>query len=124
MLATLATKWAHLDVDELAALGVRIQEHGKMPDLAVYDARRNWLFLIEAVTSHGPVNPKRRGELQKLFSTSKAGLVFVTAFLSRREMVRYLEEISYETEVWTADAPTHMIHFDGEKFLGPFGTTV
>lgn len=113
-------KYLHIDKDRFAALKLKIEEHGKMPDVVVYDEKRNWLFLIEAVTSHGPVNPKRRAELRKLFAGSTAGLVYVTAFLSRKAMIKYLEEISYETEVWTADAPAHMIHFDGEKFLGPF----
>jgi hypothetical protein len=76
--------------------------------------------LIEAVTSHGPVNPKRRDELKRLFARSRAGLVFVTAFASRPAMVRYLNEISWESEVWVAESPTHMIHFDGERFLGPY----
>jgi hypothetical protein len=75
--------------------------------------------LVEAVTSHGPVNPKRRDELKKLFKGAKAGLVFVTAFESRSAMVRYLNEISWETEVGVAEAPSHLIHFNGERFLGP-----
>jgi hypothetical protein len=66
------------------------------------------------------VNPKRRKELEKLFKDSKAGLVFVTAFLDRRAMVKYLGDISWETEVWVAESPTHMIHFNGERFLGPY----
>ncbi|QAT89040.1 modification methylase [Corallococcus coralloides] len=104
----------------LAGLGVVIEDHGKMPDVVVHHVEKNWLVLIEAVTSHGPVNSKRRGELQKLFKGSKAGLVFVTAFLNRQAMVRYLPEISWETEVWVADAPSHLIHFNGERFLGPY----
>ena len=31
----------------------------------------------------------------------------------------YLGEISWETDVWLADSPTHLIHFDGEKYLDP-----
>ena len=69
---------------------------------------------------HGPVNPKRRRELQTLFGGSSAGLVYVTAFLDRKTMVKYLGDISWETEVWVADAPDHMIHFNGERFLGPY----
>ena len=76
--------------------------------------------LIEAVTSHGPVNPKRREELQDLFSASSAGLVFVTAFEDRRTLAKYVADISWETEVWVAEDPTHLIHFDGERFLGPY----
>ena len=112
-------KWAYFDETLLRSAGVTIETHGKMPDIVVYLEQKNWLILIEAVTSHGPVNPKRRGELRTLFKDSKAGLVFVTAFLDRRAMVKYLNEISWETEVWVADAPTHLIHFNGERFLGP-----
>ncbi len=97
-----------------------IDSHGKMPDVVVHHVKKNWLVLIEAVTSHGPVDGKRRDELGRLFAGSKAGLVFVTAFLDRAAMVRYLADISWETEVWVADAPSHLIHFNGERFLGPY----
>jgi hypothetical protein len=113
-------KWAYFDSDSLKALGVEVEEHGKMPDVVVHYTSKNWLVLIEAVTSHGPVNPKRRLELSELFAASKAGIVYVTAFMSRRTMIRYLDEISWETEVWIAETPTHLIHFNGERFLGPY----
>ena len=113
-------KWAYFDSDALALLNVRVDEHGKMPDVVVHHAERNWLVLIEAVTSHGPVNPKRREELKTLFAGANAGLVFVTAFLDRKAMVKYLNDISWETEVWIAESPTHLIHFNGERFLGPY----
>jgi type II restriction enzyme len=113
-------KWLYFDSESLKALGVTVETHGKMPDIVVYYVQKNWLILIEAVTSHGPVNAKRRNELQILFKDSTAGLVFVTAFLNRRDMVRYLNEIAWETEVWIADSPTHLIHFNGERFLGPY----
>ncbi|WP_197707061.1 BsuBI/PstI family type II restriction endonuclease [Calothrix sp. NIES-3974] len=76
-----------------------------------------WFVLIEAVTSHGPVNLKRRNELKKLFQSSQKGLVFLTAFPNRKQMTRYLAEIAWETEVWVADQLDHMIHFNGERFL-------
>jgi adenine-specific DNA-methyltransferase len=101
-------------------IGVELDPHGKMPDLVVHYAAQGWLVLIEAVTSHGPVNLKRRNELKQLFQSCREGLVFVTAFPSRKEMTRYLAEISWETEVWIADQPDHMIHFNGERFLGPY----
>jgi len=106
--------------DYLRALGVVIDEHGKMPDVVVHLPAKNWLILIEAVTSHGPVNIKRHNELKELFEGSTAGLVFVTAFLDRKAMLKYLGEIAWETEVWVADNPSHMIHFNGERFLGPY----
>ena len=115
-----ASKFVYFDRKALEMLGVDIEDHGKMPDVVIHHKKKNWLLLIEAVTSHGQVDPKRRGELQKLFETSKTGLVFITTFLTRRDMIRYLPEISWETEVWIAESPTHMIHFDGERFLGPY----
>lgn len=113
-------KWAYFNKTALLKLGVEIEEHGKMPDVVVHHVKKNWLVLIEAVTSHGPVNPKRRQELKELFAESKVGLVYVTAFLDRRTMFKYLEDISWETEVWVAESPTHLIHFNGERFLGPY----
>lgn len=113
-------KFAHYDEALLNSLGITIKTHGKMPDVVVYDKKRNWLVLIEAVTSHGPVNPLRRRGLKALFKDSKAGLVFVTAFLDRESMSKYLDDISWETEVWVAESPTHLIHFNGERFLGPY----
>lgn len=113
-------KFAVYDRDGLAALGVTIEEHGKMPDLVVHYTERDWLVLVEAVTSHGPVDPKRHEELQALFTGTSAGLVFVTSFLDRRTLAKYVGDISWETEVWVAEAPTHLIHFNGDRFLGPY----
>ncbi len=113
-------KFACFDEDALGSLGVSVDSHGKMPDVVVHHGKKSWLVLVEAVTSHGPVNPKRRDELKRLFKAGKAGLVFVTAFETRSAMVRYLNEISWETEVWVAESPSHLIHFNGERFLGPY----
>lgn len=105
--------------ERLAELGVTVNRKGKLPDVVLYCKKRNWLFLIESVTSHGPVDGKRHGELAKLFANAKSGLVYVTAFPDRKIMAKYLFELSWETEVWVADAPTHMIHMNGDRFLGP-----
>jgi hypothetical protein len=77
---------------------------------------------VESVTSHGPVDGKRHAELARLFADSKAGLVFVTAFPNRSVMGRYLGDIAWETEVWVAEAPSHLIHFNGVRFLGPYAS--
>jgi adenine-specific DNA-methyltransferase len=105
--------------DRLSELGVTVDRKGKLPDVVLYWPEREWLLLIESVTSHGPVDGKRHGELAKLFKDSKPGLVYVTAFPDRKIMGKYLSEISWETEVWMSEAPTHMIHFNGDRFLGP-----
>ena len=113
-------KWGYFDAPLLAGLGVDVDSHGKMPDVVLHFTAKNWLLLVESVTSHGPVDGKRHAELAKLFAGSTAGLVYVTAFPNRAIMGRYLGEIAWETEVWVADAPSHLIHFNGVRFLGPY----
>lgn len=110
----------YFNEEKLLELGVKVDKHGKMPDVVLFYPLKNWLVLVEAVTSHGPVNPKRQGELAALFAGSTAGLVYVTAFPTRAILAKYLTEISWETEVWVADSPFHLIHFNGERFLGPY----
>jgi len=113
-------KWGYFDIDLLTELGIEVDSHGKMPDVIIYYKEKDWLLLIEAVTSHGPVDGKRHDELANLFAASKVGLVYVTAFPNRATMGRYLVQIAWETEVWVADAPSHLIHFNGLRFLGPY----
>lgn len=113
-------KWAVFAQDRLASLSVTIDSHGKMPDLVVYLPDRNWLVLLEAASTHGPVDAKRHRELRSLFAGCTAGLVYVSCFPTRQDMRKYLSDIAWETEVWCADNPTHMIHFNGERFLGPY----
>lgn len=101
-------------------IGISIDPHGKMPDVVVDFQQKNWLVLIEAVTSHGPIDNQRHNELKELFRSTNRGLVFVTAFETRKAMNRFLKDIAWETEVWVAEAPSHVIHFNGERFLGPY----
>jgi hypothetical protein len=113
-------KHGFFDKDLLASLGIVLDNHGKLPDVVIYMRDKNWLLLIESVTSHGPVESKRQMELARLFKDCTAGLIYVSAFPDRRTFLKYLEVIAWESEVWIADAPTHMVHFNGERFLGPY----
>nr|WP_269083564.1 BsuBI/PstI family type II restriction endonuclease [Herpetosiphon geysericola] len=113
-------KWGYVDSAEFERLGIELNLHGKMPDVILYAPTHGWLFLIEAVTSHGPVDGKRYQELNQLFQRANLGLIFVTAFATRREMARFAADISWESEVWIAEAPDHLIHFNGSRFLGPY----
>jgi adenine-specific DNA-methyltransferase len=113
-------KFVHFDKLAIEKIGIQLDSHGKMPDLIIHFTLKNWLILIEAVTSHGPIDSKRRDELKCLFMNSTVPLVYVTAFLTRRAAAKYLTTICWETEVWIADSPSHMIHFNGERFLGPY----
>lgn len=115
-------KWGYFDRALLSALGVQVGQHGKMPDVVIYDRERYWLVLVEAVASSGPVDAGRHDELSRLFASSNAGLVYVTAFPDRGTVFRkFLSVVAWETEVWCASDPTHLIHFNGERFLGPYG---
>lgn len=106
--------------DKLKALGFFKLSHDDLPDIIAYNADKNWLYLIEAVFSSGPMNEYRVLELKKALQKCKAGLIFVTAFTSKNDFRKYVAEIAMETEVWTADNPDHMVHFNGDKFLGPY----
>ena len=115
------TKWGYFDEQLLHKLGVKIGNHGKMPDTIIYCREKNWLILIEAVASSGPVDGIRHAELSDLFVASTAGLVYVTAFPDRGAVMRkFLSVVAWETEVWCASDPTHLIHFNGIRFLGPY----
>ena len=85
-----------------------------------YSRQRNWLYLIEAVHSSGAITPVRLLELRRLTEECEADIIFVTAFLNRKTFRQFAPDIAWETEVWIAESPEHMIHFDGEKFLGPY----
>jgi len=104
----------------LLELGVSVETHGKLPDLVVYMADKNWLVLMEAASSHGPVDAKRHAELKALFAGSTAGLVYVSCFPDRVTMRKFLSDLAWETEVWNAAEPTHLIHLNGSRFLGPY----
>jgi hypothetical protein len=112
-------KWGYFDQDVLSGVGVHVNSHGKMPDVIIYYPNKDWLILAEAVTSHGPVDGKRHRELEELFKSSRVGLVFVSAFPDRRTFTQYADAIAWETEVWIADSPSHLVHFNGARFLGP-----
>ena len=113
-------KWGFFDKELAAQLGLNVEEHGKMPDVVLWQEANNWLVLVESVTSHGPVDSKRHIELRKLFASASADLVYISAFPDKRTFARYAPDVAWETEVWVADNPTHMVHFNGSRFLGPY----
>ncbi|MGC1379314.1 MAG: BsuBI/PstI family type II restriction endonuclease [Anaerolineales bacterium] len=118
-----ARKMLIFEKELFAKLGVPVSDHGKFPDIILFDEQKNWIFLIEAVTSHGPVSPKRHMELEKLFKNCTADRVYVTAFFDFATYKRFVSDISWETEVWIAETPSHMIHLNGERFQGPYKKT-
>ena len=107
------------NIDRLKALGFVITLHDKMPDVVLYSEEKNWIYFIESVTSVGPMDPKRIREIEEMTTDVTAGKIYVTAFLDLKTFKQFSESLAWETEVWIADMPDHMIHLNGDKFLGP-----
>lgn len=114
-----AKKDWHVDTPTLRLVGLPYSAHDKFPDLVFWLERMGWLILIEAVTTHGPVSPKRRAELEVLLQHGPDHRVYVTAFATWKEFKQHMGDIAWETEVWLAEVPDHMIHYNGPKFLAP-----
>lgn len=113
-------KEGYFDKELLSSLGIELNRKGKLPDVVLYQEEKNWLILIESVTSHGPVDGKRYLELNNLFANCVPELIFVSAFPDKKTLNKFISQIAWETEVWLSDNPSHMIHFNGDKFLGPY----
>lgn len=105
--------------EKLNDLGFEITLHDKMPDVVLYSESKNWLYFIEAVTSVGPMEPKRIKEINEMTDGVTAGKIFITAFLDFKTFKKFSDSLAWETEVWIADMPDHMIHLNGDRFIGP-----
>ena len=107
------------NVDKLTELGFEITLHDKMPDLVLYREDKDWIYFVESVTSVGPMDPKRILEITEMTKNVTAGKIFVTAFLDFKTYKKFAGELAWETEVWIAEMPEHMIHLNGDRFMGP-----
>ena len=107
------------NVEELAKLGFEITKHDKMPDVVLYRKDKDWLYFVEAVTSVGPMDPKRLHEIGNMTQDVRSGKIYVTAFLDKDTFKQFYDDLAWETEVWIASDPDHMIHLNGDKFMGP-----
>ena len=107
------------NIEKLTELGIEITLHDKLPDVILYRKDTNWIYFIESVTSVGPMNPKRILEIQEMTKEVQSGKIFVTAFPDFKTYKKFSENLAWETEVWIADIPEHMIHLNGDKFMGP-----
>ena len=114
-----AQKNLYIHAEALKALHFPLTEHDKLPDVIIFDEKRDWVFLIEAVTSHGPMSQKRVLELERILTDCPVGLIYVSAFPDMTEFRRHISEIAWDTEVWIAELPEHLIHYNGDRFLGP-----
>lgn len=107
------------NVEKLTKLGIEITLHDKMPDVILYREDKDWIYFIESVTSVGPMDPKRILEIEDMTKNVTAGKIYVTAFLDFKTYKKFSEDLAWETEVWIAELPEHMIHLNGDKFMGP-----
>ena len=113
-------KFLHLEKDKLEKIGFFKISHDKLPDIVAYSKDKNWIYLIEAVYTSGPIDEIRKSNLESLTKDLNSEIVFITAFLDKTSFRKFAKDIAWETEVWIADNPTHLIHFNGDKFLGPY----
>ena len=113
-----SNKTLHIELEELKKLNFFELSHDELPDIIAFSKRHNWLYLIEAVHSSESMSETRVLELKKMLKDCKAELIFVTGFLTRPDFRKWMLDIAWETEVWIADNPDHLVHFNGHKFLG------
>lgn len=115
-----ANKSLFVNQEKLSKLQFFELTHDKLPDVVAYSKTKNWLYLVEAVTTANPITELRRKALMELTTACTADVIFINAFPDRATYRTFAKDIAWETEVWIADAPEHMIHFNGDKFLGPY----
>lgn len=114
-----AKKTLLYDKKALVSLGIELKVHDKLPDVVLYSEEKDWIYFVEAVTSCGPISPSRKDELEEIALDSLSGIVYVTAFADKKTYAKFFRELAWDTEVWIADAPDHMIHLNGDRFMGP-----
>jgi len=113
-------KYLHLNEEALKELGFFKISDDLLPDILAYSSTKNWLYLIEAYHSTGQISETKLLQFKEMTKSCKAEIIYVTAFLDRDSFRKVASTIAWETEVWIADNPDHLIHFNGDKFLGPY----
>ena len=106
--------------EKLKDLGFLDITQGKLPDIVAYSESKDWIYMIEAYHTSNPITPERKLELKKVMGASASKGVFVTAFENITSYRTCSEELAWETEIWIATEPDHMIHRNGSRFLGPY----
>lgn len=112
-------KFLVLNEHKFKELKIEVFAHDKLPDVVLYDKNKNWLYFIEAVTSVGEITPKRIIEIEEITKECDAGNIYITAFQDFKTYKKFANSIAWETEVWFLESPEHMIHLNGDRFMGP-----
>lgn len=113
-------KLLHIDREKLRDLNFPEISHEELPDIIAYSTREKWLYLIEAYHTSNPIDNVRLKILREKTASCTCQVIFVTAFLTRAKFRSKAGELAWETEVWIAEEPDHLIHFDGKKYLRPY----
>ena len=59
-------------------------------------------------------------EINEMTNNVKSGKIFITAFLDVQTYKKFMDKLAWETEVWIANMPEHLIHLNGNRFMGPY----
>lgn len=112
-------KFLHLEKAELEKIKFFTLEHEELPDVVAYSREKNLLYLIEAYHSTGEWDEIRVRKVKRKLEESgcTANVIFFTAFENKNIFKQKAKDIAWETEVWIADSPEHLVHFNGYKFL-------
>lgn len=110
-------KFLYKDDKKLEELKCFNIKHEELPDVIAYSKDKNLLFLCEAVHSAGPMSEIRVRKLKEQLNKCTAEIIFITAFLTKKDFKKWILDIAWETEVWIAETPEHMVYFNGYKFL-------
>ncbi len=115
-----ANRFLHYDKEKANLLGISELSRSELPDIIAYSKEKNWLYFIEAVHSSGPITSERKIALTTFVESCTASVIYVTAFLNRETFRKFVTNIAWETVVWIAEDPDHLVHFDGDRFFGPY----
>ncbi len=112
-------KFLYKNEMKLKEIGCFDLEHEELPDIIAYSEEKNLLFLIEAYHSTGEWNDVRVNKIKRKLKDYGciANIVFFTAFENKSAFRKKAKDIAWETEVWIADSPEHLVHFNGYKFM-------
>jgi hypothetical protein len=100
----------------LQRLGIPIEKLEKLPDAVLHLPKRNLLILL---TLNAPITTKQRNRIERWLAECMAKREYVSALSDWQALSRAGNSFAWDTHVWLAEEPEHMIHWNGEKFLGP-----
>ena len=79
-----------------------------------------------AYTSTGELTIERVSKIKEYCKDCPKDIeiIFVTAFQTMKKCQQKFLSIAWDTEIWVAEEPTHMIHKNGNKFLDAHSNTI